>query len=145
MSIKTVYTGGTFDLFHYGHVNLLKACKKIGDIVIVALNTDEFITLYKGSPPIVPYDARKKVLEACKYVDAVIPNDSGGDSKPTITKVNPDFIVIGSDWAVKDYYKQMGFTQEWLDNHNITLIYTPYTQDISTTHIKKTLHENPKN
>ena len=138
---KVVYTGGTFDLFHSGHVNFLRQCKIIGDIVVVALNTDEFIERYKGSKPVVPYESRKLVLEACKYVDEVIPNSDGEDSKPTILKVSPDFIVIGSDWAKKDYYKQMNFTQEWLDNEKIILTYIPYTQGISSTLLKQTLNK----
>jgi len=138
---KVVYTGGTFDLFHSGHVNFLRQCKIIGDIVVVALNTDEFIERYKGSKPVVSYESRKLVLEACKYVDEVIPNSDGEDSKPSILKVSPDFIVIGSDWAKKDYYKQMNFTQEWLDNEKIILTYIPYTEGISSTLLKQTLNK----
>ena len=133
---KIVYTGGTFDLFHPGHVNFLKNCKKIGDFVIVSLNTDEFIERYKNSKPIISYEGRKKMLESCKFVDKVIPNSEGEDSKPTILSVNPDFVVIGSDWAKKDYYGQMNFTQEWLDENNILLVYIPYTEGISTTLLK---------
>lgn len=134
-----IYTGGTFDIFHRGHVNLLKNCRKLAGEngqVYVALNTDEFITQYKGKPPIMTYKERFELLMACKYVDMVIPNTSGADSKPTILAMNPDIIVIGDDWAKKDYYKQMNFTQEWLDKHNILLCYVPYTQGISTTEIK---------
>jgi glycerol-3-phosphate cytidylyltransferase len=137
---KVVYTGGTFDLFHYGHVNLLKTCSKIGGKVVVSLNTDDFIFRYKGSYPVIPYKHRKSILLSCKYVNEVIPNENGEDSKPTILKINPDFIVIGSDWAKKDYYKQMNFTQEWLDSHGITLLYTPYTNSISTTQIKNIIN-----
>lgn len=136
-----VYTGGTFDLFHAGHANFLYHCSKIagdGDVV-VALNTDEFIVKFKGKAPIMTYEERKAVLEACCWVDFVIPNLSGADSKPTIEEVDPDFIVIGDDWARKDYYAQMQFTQEWLDEKDITLIYIPYTKGISTTQIKERL------
>jgi glycerol-3-phosphate cytidylyltransferase len=131
-----VYTGGTFDLFHKGHVNLLKWCKSIGDKVVVSLNTDEFITAYKAKPPIISFSDRKDVLLSCKYVDEVIPNYGGADSKPAILSVMPNIIVIGSDWAKKDYYYQMGFTQEWLDYYGISLCYVPYTWEISTSKIK---------
>ena len=94
---KIIYTGGTFDLFHAGHVNFLKQCKKIGDQVVVYSNTDEFIFDYKGKSPIINYEQRKEVLLSCRYVDDVIPNVGGQDSKPTIEMVQPDFIVIGSD------------------------------------------------
>jgi glycerol-3-phosphate cytidylyltransferase len=137
--IKKLYTGGTFDLFHRGHVNFLRMCKEIADVVIVSLNTDEFIYEYKKELPILDYQHRKDVLLSCKYVDEVIPNIGGQDSKPAICSINPNYIAIGSDWAKKDYYKQMGFTQDWLDENNIILIYLPYTDMISTTEIKKRL------
>ena len=137
--IKKLYTGGTFDLFHRGHVNFLRMCKEIADHVVVSLNTDEFIFEYKKEYPILDYRHRSDVLLSCKYVDEVIPNSGGQDSKPAILSVNPSYIAIGSDWAKKDYYKQMDFTQDWLDENNIILIYLPYTDMISTTQIKKRL------
>lgn len=137
---KIVYTGGTFDLIHAGHIKFLKACKRIaGDDgqVCVALNTDEFVETYKGKAPVMTFDERKTVLLACKYVDFVVANLSGADSKPTILAYEPDFIVIGDDWARKDYYAQMQFTQVWLDEQDIQLVYVPYTKGISTTDLKK--------
>lgn len=134
--MKTLYTGGTFDLFHAGHVNFLKHCKTLGEHVIVSLNTDEFVERYKGSAPIVSYDDRKTILLSCKYVDEVVENSDGEDSKPTILWAKPDIIAIGDDWAKKDYYKQMNFTQDWLDENNILLVYIPYKQGISTTLLK---------
>lgn len=141
--MNKVYTGGTFDLFHSGHVNLLKRCYEIagGGQVIVSLNTDEFIQEYKGKPPVCSYEERKAVLESCKYVDLVVPNYGGVDSKVAIEVVKPNYLVIGSDWAKKDYYSQMGFTQEWLDERGIGLTYVPYTNTISSTDIKKRLNK----
>jgi len=137
-----VYTGGTFDLFHVGHVRLLERCREISGqsgTVIVSLNTDEFIEQYKGKPPIISYQDRAEILLSCKYVDQVIPNFGNEDSKPAIVEASPDIIAIGSDWALKDYYKQMDFEQSWLDKLNISLIYIPYTQGISSTEIKARL------
>lgn len=137
---KIVYSGGTFDLIHSGHIRFLRACRRIaGDEgqVVLALNTDEFVEAYKGKAPVMTFDERKTVLLACKYVDDVVPNLSGADSKPTILNVEPEFIVIGDDWAKKDYYAQMQFTQDWLDEQGIQLVYVPYTQGISTTDLKK--------
>lgn len=134
---KILYTGGTFDLFHYGHINFLKKCKMLADTVIVALNTDEFIMKYKGSLPIMNYQERRKSLLECKYVDSVVENLGGEDSKPSILLTNPDIIAIGDDWAKRDYYSQMKFTQQWLDENDIVLVYIPYTRGISTTEIKK--------
>ena len=134
----TVYTGGTFDLFHSGHANFLQRCSELGSVV-VSLNTDEFITAYKKKPPIMTYEERARVLLSCRYVSRVIPNYGGADSTPAIETVLPDLIVIGSDWARRDYYKQMGFTQDWLDERGIGLVYIPYTDGISSTAIKARL------
>lgn len=132
----SVYTGGTFDLFHAGHLNFLRSCARIGSVT-VALNTDEFILSYKGQPPVMTYAEREAVLSGCRYVDFVLPNEGGQDSKPTIKRANPDVIAIGSDWARKDYYRQMGFDQNWLDELGIWLLYIPYTPGISSTELKK--------
>ena len=140
MGLK-VYTGGTFDLFHAGHVAFLMTCKQLaGDAeVVVSLNTDEFIEEYKGKPPVMSYAERATVLAACRFVDKVIPNIGGLDSKIAIAQASPDLIVIGSDWARRDYYKQMGFDQDWLDDFEIGLVYIPYTRGISSTDIKARL------
>lgn len=134
----SIYTGGTFDLFHRGHVELLKRCAELGSVT-VSLNTDSFIADYKGKPPVMTFDERRDVLLGCKYVDAVIPNFGGADSRPAIDFVKPNFIVVGSDWAKRDYYKQMQFTQEWLDERGIGLVYVPYTEGVSSTDIKARL------
>ena len=136
-----VYTGGTFDLVHSGHVNFLRACAEIGTVTI-ALNTDEFIAEYKGKPPIMNYYERYNVLTELKCVDRVVPNIGGTDSKLAIEEVMPNVIAIGSDWARKDYYKQMGFTQDWLDDLDISLLYIPYTPGISTTELKRRIQVN---
>lgn len=140
--MSIVYTGGTFDLFHSGHVNFLRQCYEIaGETgkVVVSLNTDDFILEYKGGLPICDYAERAAVLRGCRYVGEVIPNVGGQDSKIAILNVNPDYIVIGSDWENKDYFGQMMFTREWLAGQGIELIYVPYTDAISTSEIKKRL------
>lgn len=131
-----VYTGGTFDLFHAGHVEFLRRCSELGSVV-VSLNTDEFIEEYKGKPPVISYADRRDVLLACRYVDDVVPNTGGPDSRIAIQSVMPKLVVIGSDWARKDYYTQMAFDQDWLDDRGIGLCYIPYTQGISSTAIKE--------
>lgn len=139
MGLK-VYTGGTFDLFHSGHANFLRKCRELGEVV-VALNTDEFIQSYKGKPPIMSYAERKAVLESCRYVDLVVENDGGADSKPAIDRWRPNIIAIGSDWARRDYYAQMQFTQDWLDARGISLMYIPYTSGISSTDLKQRIKD----
>lgn len=137
-----VYTGGSFDLFHAGHISFLRRCKELAGPdgkVIVSLNTDEFIKEYKGKGLVINYDERKAVLEGCRWVDFVIANVGGADSRITVDDVQPDLIVIGSDWARRDYYTQMGFDQDWLDERGIGLCYIPYTKGISSTDIKSRL------
>lgn len=143
-----VYTGGTFDLFHEGHVELLRACKRIagGDgKVVVSLNTDEFIQRFKINPPVQTYREREVVLTSCRYVDKVVPNVGQENSKITIekymmdNKCAVDIVAIGSDWAGRDYYGQMGFTKAWLDSLDIMLIYVDRRTGMSTTKIKDKL------
>lgn len=142
-----VYTGGTFDLFHEGHVELLRACKKIaGDTgsVVVSLNTDEFIGRFKTNPPVQTFKERETVLRSCRYVDYVIPNVGEEDSTKTINDWNKNFkridvVAIGSDWAGRDYYGQMGFTKKWLDDNDIMLVYIDRRTGMSTTKIKDKL------
>lgn len=133
-----IYTGGTFDLFHVNHAKFLERCYEFGD-VIVSLNTDEFIEAYKGKPPVMSYAEREGVLRACRWVTEVIPNSGGSDSTIAIEQVKPDVIAIGSDWARRDYYSQMGFTQDWLDERGIMLLYIPYGKGASSTEIKRRL------
>jgi len=85
------------------------------------------------------YAERKTVIEGCRWVDRVVANVGGADSTIAIDYVQPDLIVIGSDWARRDYYTQMGFDQDWLDERGIGLCYIPYTQGISSTDIKTRL------
>ncbi len=134
-----VYTGGTFDLFHSGHVNLLKRCREVAGLdgkVVVSLNADDFIWQFKNKRPVCSEAERIEVLLACKYVDEVVMNVGGQDSRIAIDLVNPNYIVVGSDWAEKDYYSQMSFDQKWLDDRGIGLVYVPYTKTISSTDIR---------
>jgi glycerol-3-phosphate cytidylyltransferase len=137
----TIYTGGTFDLFHAGHVEFLRRCAELGSVT-VSLNEDEFIEKYKGKRPVISYQERRDVLLGCRWVDRVVPNVGGVDSRVAISLVSPDLVVIGSDWARKDYYAQMQFDQDWLDERGIGLVYIPYTQGISSTAIKERLRFN---
>jgi glycerol-3-phosphate cytidylyltransferase len=136
-----VYTGGTFDLLHRGHVEFLRKCNVLaglGGRVIIGLNTDEFVASYKR-PTVMTYEERRDVLHGCKWVYDVVENTGGPLSGEAIETVAPDAVAIGSDWARRDYYTQMGITQDWLDVRNIILCYVPYTADISSTSIRERL------
>lgn len=131
-----VITLGTLDLLHAGHIDLLRACKDLG-YVVVGLNTDEFVEKYKGKRPVMSYDERKDMLEAVGLVDEVIPNDqSDGSAKDLILKSGASVIVIGSDWARKDYVGQLGLDWDWLEEHGIGIYYFPRKRKMSTTIIK---------
>jgi len=131
-----VYTGGTFEIPHVGHLNFLRQCSRLGRVV-VSLNTDEFIKEYKGHLPVFNYKEREFFLKKIPYVSEIVPNIGGADSKIAIEIVKPNIVAIGTDWAKKDYYIQMGFTQQWLDDNKILLVYLPYMEGISTTLIKQ--------
>lgn len=134
-----VATLGTFDLFHRGHVNLLRRCREVaqGDEVIVGLNLDEFVEEFKGRRPVVNYSDRAAVLRACRYVDLVVPNVGKADSKPILMSMRPDVLVVGSDWQDRDYHAQIAASPEWLAARGIHIIYVPYTTDISTTALRR--------
>lgn len=121
-----VLTMGTFDLFHDGHVFLLSQCRKLAGAgqVVVALNTDEFVARFK-SEPTHSLLARAVIIGACRYVDQVITNTGDENAKVVLEKVAPTWLVIGQDWACRDYYGQLGITQDWLNAAGISLVYVP--------------------
>lgn len=123
---KVVITYGTFDLFHIGHLNLLKRAKSLGDFLIVAVSTDKFNEI-KGKKTLIPYEHRAEIVRSIKYVDLVIPEESWEQKIEDIKKYNVDIFVIGEDWKGKfDYLKQY-----------CEVIYLPRTSGISTTQLKK--------
>ena len=132
-----IYIGGTFDLLHHGHIELFKAAKKMADIVIVSLNTDEFNAQYKGRRPIMSLEERISVISACKYVDKVDVNDGGPDSKPAILRNKPDYILHGDDWVGGSFMKQLGIDNEFLKKNKIKLKYLPLVKGISSTELRK--------
>lgn len=136
-----VYTGGTFDLLHAGHMNLFRQIRKLFPEckITVALNTDEFVESYKKKKPIFSYEERVQHLQWCGLVDSIVKNIGDEDSKKTIAVVNPHVIAIGQDWLSRDYCEQMQFNAQWLTDNGISLIYIPHTDGISTTEIKKRL------
>lgn len=145
--MTTAYLGGTFDLLHIGHLRLFAEARRLvgpDGKVVVALNRDEFVQRYKGITPTHPYDERRKMLRSLRDVDAVVENIGDEDSKTSILWVypRPTFIVIGSDWRDRDYYVQMGFTQEWLDAYGMYVIYVPLLEGHSSTRIREALHDD---
>jgi glycerol-3-phosphate cytidylyltransferase len=151
--MKVGYIGGTLDLYHAGHVNLLKRCKELCDYLVVAINTDEFCKRYKREP-IMNEKERFACVESCKYVDYVIYNTGCEDSKKTIKDWNNSHkpsecssgrkithVFHGDDWTGDSLKKQMGFTDKWLEKNNIQMVYVDYTKGISTTDIIKRIKQ----
>lgn len=130
--MKKVITYGTFDLLHYGHINLLKRAKQQGDYLIVGLSTDEFNKKSKGKESYFSYDVRKQLLEAIRYVDLVIPEHDWEQKVQDIHEFNVDIFVMGDDWKHKF---------DHLMKH-CEVIYLPRTKEISTTKIKKDLGDS---
>lgn len=129
--MKRVITYGTFDLLHYGHINLLKRAKSLGDYLIVGLSTDEFNNTKKNKESYFDYENRKSLLDAVKYVDLVIPEKTWEQKVSDIQKYNIDVFAIGDDWKGKFDY---------LEDFGIEVVYLPRTKEISTTKIKKDLN-----
>lgn len=99
--MKRVITYGTFDLLHYGHINLLRRAKELGDYLIVALSTDEFNWNEKRKKSFFNYEQRKKLLEAIRYVDLVIPEENWDQKRTDVKEYHVDTFVIGDDWTGK--------------------------------------------
>jgi glycerol-3-phosphate cytidylyltransferase len=130
-----IYTQGSFDIIHSGHINLFKKCRLLaGDgKVVVALLSDSSYEKYRGYKSAKPFSERKAVLESCRYIDEVIESDNEKTAEE-IKRVNPDIVVVGSDWASKDIYKQYRMKRKEL---NPLLVYQPYTTEITSTMIKE--------
>lgn len=130
--MKRVITYGTFDLLHYGHINLLKRAKNLGDYLIVALSTDEFNWTKKKEKCYFTYEQRKMLVEAIRYVDLVIPETNWDQKGRDIQKYRIDTFVMGNDWQGKfDFLKEEG----------VKVVYLPRTPEISTTQIKNDLNK----
>lgn len=133
MTKKTILTYGTFDLFHIGHVNLLRRLRNLGDELVVGLSSDEFNSI-KGKTTVMPFDQREAVLLSCKFVDRVFPEESWDQKPNDIKRESASIFAMGDDWAGK--FDEL---KEFCD-----VIYLPRTQDVSTTDIKRlvsALHE----
>lgn len=130
---------GTFDLLTSGHLFLFEQCRKIAGHegrVVVTANSDEFIQSYKGFKPTMTLEERLHILNSIKTIDTAIVNFGNEDASSVIEIIMPDFLVIGQDWALKDYYAQLKITQDWLDERNISLIYIPRVKELSSTELK---------
>ena len=127
--MRKVITYGTFDLLHYGHINLLERAKKLGDYLIVALSTDEFNRDMKHKVCYFSYEERKRMLEAIRYVDLVIPETCWEQKRQDVVNYQADVFVMGDDWeGIFDFLSDL-----------CQVVYLPRTPEISSTQIKEDL------
>lgn len=131
--MKRVLTYGTYDLLHYGHIRLLERASKLGDYLIVALSTDEFNKI-KGKKSYYNYELRKQMLEAIRYVDLVIPEDTWEQKKSDVLTYKVDTVVMGSDWKDDEHFEAL---RDYCD-----VVYLDRTEGISTTKIKVDLYSD---
>ncbi|ASR69628.1 glycerol-3-phosphate cytidylyltransferase [Leuconostoc mesenteroides] len=130
--MKRIITYGTFDMIHYGHINLLKRAKEMGDYLIVVLSTDEFNWSSKQKKTYFSYEKRKQLLEAIRYVDLVIPERSWEQKLKDVELYQADIFVMGDDWRGKfDFIQEKTHTK---------VVYLERTPEISTTQIKQDLN-----
>ena len=130
---KNVYVIGVFDLFHRGHLELLRKAKALGQNLIVGVNSDEKVERYKRKPVCSERD-RLEIVRACRYVDhAFIIDDF--EQRSYIEKYNIDVIVHGDEWQRARYMQQICVTEEYLKERNTDLLLLPYTNGISTSQL----------
>lgn len=128
--MRRVITYGTFDLLHYGHINLLRRAKQYGDYLIVALSTDDFNWNQKRKKCYFSFDKRKALLEAIRYVDLVIPEESWDQKVTDVREYHIDTFVMGDDWKGEF---------DFLQDEGVDVVYLPRTPEVSTTQIKRDL------
>ncbi|MEX3458510.1 glycerol-3-phosphate cytidylyltransferase [Staphylococcus hominis] len=127
--MRRVITYGTYDLLHYGHIELLRRAREMGDYLIVALSTDEFNQI-KNKKSYYDFEQRKMMLESIRYVDLVIPEDGWGQKETDVDRYDVDVFVMGHDWEGKFDFL----------NDKCEVVYLKRTEGISTTKIKQELY-----
>ncbi|RKJ05571.1 glycerol-3-phosphate cytidylyltransferase [bacterium D16-54] len=130
------YTTGVYDLFHIGHLNLLKNAKGMCDKLIVGVTVDRLVS-YKGKQAFIPFEDRIEIVRSCRYVDAAIPQYDM-DKLAACRKLGASLLFVGDDWYGSDKWKEYekSFMQE-----GIHIVYFPYTKGISSTKITEALHQ----
>ena len=132
-----VYTSGTWDLFHIGHLNILEKSAALGDKLIVGVSSDELIYEYKGIKPVIPFEQRMRIVESIGVVSQVVRQDILTDIRQ-LKEFDVDIVTIGDDWKNK-YLEGL----EWMKSQSgKKVVYLPYTGGISTTSIKKIIIDN---
>lgn len=134
---KIGYTTGVYDMFHIGHLNILKKAKENCDFLIVGVSTDELVENYKGKTPIIPFEQRIEIIKSIKYVDKAIPQTTM-DKYKAWEQEKFDVLFHGDDWKNSETYNEI---ENKLKNVGVEFIYFPYTRDISSTQLRKKIYE----
>ena len=137
--MKRIITYGTFDLLHYGHINLLKRAKELGDYLVVGLSTDEFNLNEKNKKCYFSYEQRKQLLESIRYVDLVIPEEGWNQKLTDVDLYQIDTFVIGDDWKGNARWLQ---TEEDLKPLGADVVYLSHTPDISSTQLRRIIKKD---
>lgn len=130
------YTAGVFDLFHIGHLNLLKNAKGMCDKLVVGVTVDDLVE-YKGKRALIPYEDRLEIVRSCRYVDAVVPQVDM-DKLAMCKRIGAKVLFVGDDWYGTEKWAQ--YENEFIQN-GIKIVYFPYTKGVSSTLIAKTLEQ----
>lgn len=128
------YTTGVFDLFHIGHVNMLRNAKSLCDKLIVGVTVDDLVK-YKGKKAVIPFNERVEVVRACKYVDVAVPQENM-DKIDAWNRYKFDVMFVGDDWYKTDKWEQL---DKEFSNIGVRIIYYPYTKGTSSTLVNETL------
>ena len=129
------YTTGVFDLFHIGHLNILKRAKEQCDYLIVGVSTDELVQKYKHKTPVISFEERKEIIKAIRYVDEVVPQVDR-DKYAAWEKIHFDKMFVGDDWKNTPLFDEL--EKKFVDR-NVEIIYFPYTKGTSSTFLKEVL------
>lgn len=132
---KVGYTTGVFDLFHIGHLNILKKAKEQCEHLIVGVSTDELVKSYKNKIPVIPYEERVEIVRSCRYVDEVVPQVNR-DKFAAFEIYRFDAMFVGDDWKGKPLFQEI---ERKLKENGSTVVYFPYTKNTSSTIIREIL------
>ena len=135
---KIGYTSGVFDLFHIGHLNILRKAKEQCDFLIVAVSADELVQTYKNKVPVIPFEERAAIISSIKYVDKVVAQNDR-DKISAFTKYNFDVMFVGDDWKGDPLWVKL---EKELNSKGSEIIYFEYTKHISSTLLKQVLNQS---
>ena len=130
---KIGYTTGVFDLFHIGHLNILRRAKEQCDYLIVGVSTDECVQNYKHKTPVIPFEQRIAIVEAIQYVDQVVPQTSM-DKMAAWEKLKFEALFHGSDWQNSEMYNQI---IQAFEKVGVDVVFLPHTEGVSSSEISK--------